>query len=88
MHVHTVTSTDDEETNPDEKSSSDDVLLGEPVTETHSTSVAAGNVVQALKCVDDSRQQELLPPSASLSDVAAPVPNHSPVPLTSPAQSF
>ena len=78
---------DDKARGDNDKTVGDDVPLGEPVDDTHSTSVATDNVVQAEECVDDSRQQQLLPPAVSISDAASPVPDHSPVPVTSPAQS-
>ena len=71
----------------DDKPLGDDVPLGEPVDDTHSTSVAADNIVQAEECIDDGRQPQLLPLVVSVLDVASPVPDHSPVPVTSPAQS-
>ena len=84
----TVVYTGDEESKIDKQAGGDDVPLGEPVDDTHTSSVAtADNVVQAEECVDDSRQEQLLPPTASLSEVASPVPDHSPVPVTSPAHS-
>ena len=78
----------DEGAKADIKAAGDDVPPVEPVDDTHSSSVtAADNIVQAEQCVDDTRQEQLLPPAASLADVASPVPDHSPVPVTSPAQS-
>ena len=78
---------DDKATGDDDKPIGDDIPLGEPVDDTHSTSVAADNIVQAEECIDDGGQPQLLPPAVSISDAASPVPDHSPVPVTSPAQS-
>ena len=78
----------DEGAKADMEAAGDDIPPVEPVDDTHSSSVtAADNVVQAEQCVDDTRQEQLLPPAASLPDVASPVPDHSPVPVTSPTQS-
>ena len=72
----------------DDKTVGDDVPLVEPVEDTHNTtSVATDNVVMSEECVDDSRQQRLLPPAVSLSDAASPGPDHFPVPVTSPGLS-